>query len=95
MALKRLLVAVAIVTLLSFDVGIGAAQAMPFHSAQTGLTIPVASGCGIGIIAAPMTDATLSMAAITVPTIAHTPAAITTGTVRVTTMATTMAPTAR
>ena len=47
MAVKRLLVA--IVTLLSFGVGVAAAQAMPFHSAQTGLTIPVASGCGIGV----------------------------------------------
>jgi len=30
-------------------VGFAAAQAMPFHSAQAGLTIPVSSGCGIGV----------------------------------------------
>ena len=40
---------VAIFTLFSFGVGVGAAQAMPFRSAQAGLTIPVASGCGIGV----------------------------------------------
>ena len=47
MAVKKLLVA--IVTLLSFGVGVATVQAMPFHSAQTGLIIPVASGCGIGV----------------------------------------------
>lgn len=40
--------------LLSFVVGISivvvaAAQAMPFHTAHPGLTIPVASGCGLGV----------------------------------------------
>jgi hypothetical protein len=47
MAVKTLLAAT--LTLLSFAVVIAAAQAMPFHSAQAGLTIPIASGCGIGV----------------------------------------------
>jgi hypothetical protein len=40
---------VAILTLLSFGIGVAAAQTMPFRSTQVGLTIPVSSGCGIGV----------------------------------------------
>jgi hypothetical protein len=50
-SVKSLLVA--ILTLLSFGVVAAAVQAMPFRSAQTGSTIPVSSGCGIGVNSGP------------------------------------------
>jgi hypothetical protein len=47
MPLKTLLVA--ILALLSLDVGVAAAQATPFRTAQAGSIITVASGCGLGV----------------------------------------------
>jgi hypothetical protein len=47
MPLKTLLLA--IITLLSFSVGVAGALAMPFRVASVELTIPISSGCGIGV----------------------------------------------
>ena len=47
MSIKTLLVA--ILTLLSFSLGIAGALAMPFRAASAELIIPISSGCGIGV----------------------------------------------
>jgi hypothetical protein len=47
MSIKTLLVA--ILTLLSFSVGVAGAQAIPFRAASAELTVLISSGCGIGV----------------------------------------------
>ena len=44
MSIKTLLVA-----MLSFSIGVAGALAMPFGAASAELTIPISSGCGIGL----------------------------------------------